>query len=431
MSLLGDVIVGFRDLAPDPCQSLAPLTIANPAASYQTAQPTLFAANANVYVQATQGTYWGESAGSNEIILTQTQPFNFTLTLTTSFLATYVRVYFSVAGSGAEDQYVEISIPTPASTVTVTVSPGAVIAQGVPPTISRAWLPDSDGQILSASRIYQWINEGQKLIGNLTGGVRDITGIPSTQGQANYQLINHWLALDANFYDGYPFAAGTKQQIFRRNNATGIAGTGTVNVSADRQSIEIWPQSSRSAGQAMLSAAVTSTASVLPIYFSSGWVLGFGLLLLGTYPPTASTGANSCELVYYSQFTGTSVTQIMRGLGGTNAQAWPANTPVRECNVYFSGKRVPQSYLRGQSANTFTDPPAYEEALKQYLLYRFKDAEQNVQEAQAKYQLVEKICADITSTQQPMKPRQIQIGGTGGVETAVGLGSPFGGVILT
>lgn len=428
MSLVGGMIIGARDLFPDPCQTLLSPTAS---ATTGTGVGAIFAGGATVYIKATQGTTFGETAGSTEITATNATPFFVTITIPVSYLATYVRVYFSIAGSGLEDQYVELTISTPTNLVSVGLSSTATISQGVPPSITRAWLPDSDGNILSASRLYEWINEGLNMIGQLTGGIRDITGIPSTNGQAQYLLVNQWLALDANFYDGYPIASGAKQQVFRHSNVTGLAGMGTVNMASDRQMIEIWPQAQRTAGQTTLSAAALSTDTSLSINATtSGFVLGFGLILVGTYPPTALTGIGSCELIYYSQISGSSITQLTRGCGGTQAQAWPINTNVQECNLYFTGKRQPQLFRRGQSSFTFTCPPAFEDAIRAYLLHRFKDAEQNTQESSEKFKMFTEICERIKNMQEPMKPRQIQIGGSGGVEVAVGLGSPFGGVII-
>lgn len=428
MSLVGSIIIGARDLFPDPCQTLSSPTIT---ASTVTGSNTLFAGGATVSIKGAQGTTFGETAGSTEITATNASAFSVSVVVPVSYLATYVRVYFSVAGSGAEDQYVEQTIAVPANSVTVVLNSLATISQGIPPTITRAWLPDSDGNILSASRLYEWINEGLNIIGQFTGGIRDITGILSTQGQAQYLLVNQWQALDANFYDGYPIASGAKQQVFRHSNVTGLAGMATVNIAADRQAIEIWPQAQRTSGQATLNTAALSTDTTLQITPGvSGFVLGFGLILVGTYPPTALTGPGSCELIYYSQISSSTISQLTRGCGGTQPQAWPIGTAVYECNLYFTGKRQPQLYRRGQSAFTFTAPPAFEDAIRAYLLHRFKDAEQNTQESETKFKLFAEICDRIRNMQQPMKPRQVQIGGAGGVEVAVGLGSPFGGVII-
>jgi hypothetical protein len=166
------------------------------------------------------------------------------------------------------------------------------------------------------------------------------------------------------------------------------------------------------------------------MFGTNGFVLGFGLILLGTYPPTALVGAGSCELVYYSNLGNSSINALTRGLGGTQPQVWPAGTPVYEINIYMTGLRFPQTYQKGQANFVFTCPPGFEDAIRSYLTHRFKLAEQDDSGAKAEYDRFEKICSGIQGTQQVNGPRQVQVGGTGGVEVAAGMGSPFGGIII-
>lgn len=432
MSLVGDLILGVRELAPDLCQSLQP-----PAFTAIPSSGSLFAANAIAYLKATQGTPWGETAASVESTATLTSAFNVSCTVTCSYLATYVRVYFSSAGSGAEDQYVEVDIATPTNSVSVPLAPTSTIQQNFPPNISRAFVPDSDGNVLGAALIYRWLNEGLNFIGQITEGIRDCTGVPSLVGQAQYQLIGNWLKMDSNFFDGYPYPGGSKEQVFRHSPVTGLSGVGVCNQSSDRQIVELWPQPNRTAGQGQLSSPMLATDTTLQVTFgSSQFVLGFGLALIGNYPPTQPptlTGPSSCELVYYSNLGASSLSMLTRGMGGTQPQAWPTGTNVQEVNCYFTGFRMPQLYQRGQANFVLTVPNSYENALRTYLTARFKLAEQDVDGHDKLIAEVRKMANEIKGLRQPLGPRQIQckIGGVGGVQTIVGAGSIFGGVIQT
>ena len=88
--------------------------------------------------------------------------------------------------------------------------------------------------------------------------------------------------------------------------------------------------------------------------------LGFGLALLGPYPADPS----ACELLYYSGNVSNSLSGVTRGMGGTFATAWPAGTPIAECNLYITGLRYPTHYTRGQANNQLGLPPAWIDALK-------------------------------------------------------------------
>ena len=421
-SLVGDVLMALREQAADPPSSLPAPTLT----SVTPAPPGAL----SIWFTVTQLTPWGESPVSAEVALTTGAiGSTFTVAGTCSFAATALRVYFTLSAAGGEDRYFPYTIPaggTGAFSIPFTLS-SAGIAQGFPPTRSSAWLPDTDGTALSCAALYRWINEGLDAATALTEGIRDVTGIPSTAGQAQYQVVSNWRKLTSGFFDGYPITMGNKSDIFRRSNVRGISGTTVLNQDAVVQQVELYPQSSRTSGTGTLSAALSATATTIPYTVgATGWVLGLGLALIGPYPADPS----ACEIVYYSGNASNSLSPVTRGMGGTIAQAWPQGTPISEANIYFSGIRYPTHYQRGQSTNQLQLPPAWIDALRDYLSARFKQAEQDTEGAQATFKQFEQKCQGIEGNREVMSPRQVQVGGTTGVETAMGLGGYFGGVIL-
>jgi hypothetical protein len=261
----------------------------------------------------------------------------------------------------------------------------------------------------------------------ITEGIRDVTGIPSTAGQAQYQVIGNWRSLTSGFFDGWPITFGNKSDIFRHSNVKGISGTAVMNQDSVVQQIELYPQSSRTSGIGTLSSPITAASATIPYTpGATGWVLGFGLALLGPYPADPS----ACEICYYSSNASNSLTQITRGMGGTIAQAWPSGTPLTECNIYLSGIRYPIHYSQGQATAQLNLPPAWIDALKDYLSSRFKGAEQDIEGQQSMLKSCEQKCQAIKGNRQVMSPRRVQCGGGGNVEVANFAGSYFGGVIL-
>lgn len=385
----------------------------------------------NLWFVATQLTPWGESPASTEVTLaTQAVGSTFTITGNCSFAATAIRIYFTLSGAGGEDRYLQVSTQAGGQgtfSIPFTLS-SAGITQGFAPSRSSAWLPDTDGTALSAAALYRWINEGLDAATALTEGIRDVTGIPSTAGQAQYQVVSNWRKLTSGFFDGYPITMGSKTDIFRRSNVVGISGTTVLNQDSVVQQVELYPQSSRTSGNGTLNGALTAAATSLPYTpGSSGWVLGFGLALIGPYPADPS----ACEIIYYSGNASNTLSPITRGMGGTIAQAWPSGTSVMEANIYFSGIRYPLHYSRGQSGNQLQLPPAWIDALKDYLSARFKSAEQDTEGSQAMQKSFEQKCQAIKGNREIMSPRQVQVGGGSGVEVAGGnYGGFFGGIIL-
>jgi len=421
-SLVGDVLMALREMAADPAQALpAPASVA-----VTPAPPGAV----SLWFTVTQLTPWGESAPSTEVALTTGAiGSTFTVTGQCSFAATSLRVYFSLAGAGQQDRYISYTVPAGgigAFSIPFTLSSSG-ITQGFDPQRSSAWLPDTDGTALSAAALYRWINEGLDVMTSITEGIRDVTGIPSTAAQAQYQVIGNWRSLTSGFYDGWPITFGNKSDVFRHGNVRGISGTAVLNQDSVVQQIELYPQSSRTSGTSLISSPLTATSTAIPYTpGTTGWVLGFGLALLGPYPADPS----ACELVYYSSNVSNSLTQLTRGMGGTVAQAWPAGTPLTECNIYMSGIRYPIHYQRGQAATQLNLPPAWIDALKDYLSSRFKGAEQDVEGQQAMLKSCEQKCQAIKGNRQVMSPRRVQAGGVTGPEVVSGLGGYFGGVIL-
>ena len=421
-SLVGDALLALREQAADPPNALNP-----PSSVTVTPLPT---GAVSIWFTTTQLTPWGESAPSTEVALTNGAiGSTFTVAGNCSFAATAIRIYFSLTGTGQEDRYLQYTVPSGgigAFSIPFTFST-AGITPGFAPARSSAWLPDTDGTALSAAALYRWINEGLDATTALTEGIRDITGIPSTAGQAQYQPISNWRKISSGFFDGWPITFGNKSDVFRHSNVVGISGTAVLNQDSVVQQIELYPQSSRTSGNGTLNGALSATATSVPYTpGSSGWVLGFGLALIGPYPADPSL----CELVYYSGNASNALSSCTRGMGGTIAQAWPNGTPISEANIYLSGIRYPIHYARGQSANQLNLPPAWIDALKDYLSARFKGAEQDVEGQQAMLKSFEQKCLAIKGNREVMSPRRVQVGGVTGPEVCQGLGGYFGGVIL-
>ena len=421
-SLVGDALMALREQAADP-----PSFLPAPTNIVVTPSPT---GGNTYYFAVTQLTPWGESPASVEVAQANCAVGSvFTVTGNCSFAATQINVYFSLTTAGGEDRYFPYTIPSGGiGAFSIPFALGQTgITQGFAPARSSAWLPDTDGTALSASALYRWINEGLDYICGLTDGIRDITGIPSTAGQAQYQLISNWRKIDNQWYDGWQMTAGNKSDIFRHNNVTGISGTGVLNQDSVIQQVEFYPQSSRTSGNGTLLGNLTAAATTIPYTpGSSGWVLGFGLALLGPYPADPS----ACELVYYSGNASNTLAPVTRGMGGTFATAWPTGTQVLECNLYVTGMRYPTHYTKGQAANQLGLPPAWIDVLKDCLSARFKGAEQDLQGQADLLKIAEQKCNNIKGNRSVMNPRRIQVGGASGPETVNSAGGFFGGVIL-
>ena len=158
---VGQCIINARQVVPDMPQVLPP-TVAT-AAVVSAAGSTLPAGTYAVVV--TQRNPYGETLYSGEttgLVVGANQGIQITSPLQPS--ATTIRAYFSLPGgaAGTEQQFVESA-----------TSPFTVAAPlpnaGTPPQLNRAFLPDTDGGLISCAAVYGWLNDGLKMLSRMAG----------------------------------------------------------------------------------------------------------------------------------------------------------------------------------------------------------------------------------------------------------------------
>lgn len=417
MSLVGNIIMGCRNAAVDVPQGLLTPPAAELAAALFATSVGVTLPVANYYVKLTYRTVWGgeTSAGPETGPLAVDATHGIQITGSLPLGVSAVVAYIGTAFGAETFAFVSTSLP-----LQITSIAGGYPA--APPLRNRAYLPDTDGAALSATAIFDWLNDGLKeASAKCGGGMPDMSGVASVAGQGLYQLQGSWWRCLKAWYDGYPMSISGSDVIFRKNKVTGNYSMGFfVAEVQDRVLIEAWPQPSRTSGQMTLTNAITATqtGNIAVTAGASQFVLGFGLAQIGT------------EIVYYSNLPAGQITVVARGMGGTIPQAWPANTPVLELNLMFIGLRNAPIYSVGQSSLTLNVPPGWEPALSAYMRYRFKQAEKDYKGAQAEYKQFSDTIAGLPLNKPVGGPRQIQIGGSRGVETMSGLGTTFSGVIV-
>jgi hypothetical protein len=412
MSLVGDVILSARELMTD-----LPVALGIP--SIVSATGTTggnFNSGITLFLKVTQLNAWGESLPSTENSVTLSGGQNaVSLNINTLPGTLFVRAYYGL-NSNAENFFEQFAAsPSGTTIVTVINSPSS----GIVPTRSTAYLPDTDGQAVSAYAAYRWFNQALTwAAAKNRGGLPDFGAAGTASGIGNYVLNGYWKKIDNAWYDGYPLGLLSKNNVFRRNPVTGYAGMLSIFQATDRLMVECWPQPSRTSGQTTLASDLSATAMVAILTSTSGFVLGFGLAQIGT------------ELVYYSAISGNTLTGLQRGMCGTTPAIQLSGSSVTELNLMVSGFRVPSTYSVGQAASTLYLPPGWDEALVSYMLYRFRSAEQDDKSAQRYLQEATQKMSDLSANRIIAGPRQIQPYGSQGPDTVAGLGSPFGGVIL-
>jgi hypothetical protein len=363
-SLIGDVLIQARETVPD-----LPPSLPAPIASFAVTTPGTGTLSAGTYfVEVTQWNQWGEtlpSTESSQQTILATNGLQITSALQVG--ATKIRAYLTQVNgsSGTESQYVESTV----SPFTILANP---VLAGSPPVRGTAWLPDSDGGFISAGAIYRWLNAGLELIARGTGGYQDYSAIGSTINQPLYQIPGTWNSITSIWYDGYWMQGGDAGTFWRRNSITSqVLSQAHISVSYGKTILEVYPQPARTSVVTTLSAPMAATDTTAALT-NAGFTLPFGFVSVGS------------EIMAYATISGSSLTGLIRGLGGTTAIAHTTSEAVVECNIAWMGKRQSnQVYTPGQSTTILPTTSGWDQLLVQYISGRAKIVEHDIQSMQA------------------------------------------------
>lgn len=418
---VGDILLSARESVPDlpgvlPAPLQSDLSFAGSAGG--TLPPAVY------YLKATYSTYWGETRPGPETTVTLSGLDN-GITLNPAScpylsVVSAINVYLGQTSGGEVQKYV---FPVTLGSGGPYIVTGSGFIFSTPPQGNSAFVLDSGGPVASASQIFRWFSDALNSIATANGGIPDVTGFQTTGGQANYQMPGDWKSFDAGWYDGYPQYLGSGSLVYRHNTIMSIGGMLSYTQVADTVVVEVFPQPVRTGGQTTTNAATSANANQVTTNGLTGFVLPFGLASLSN----PATGAY--EIVSYTS-VGNNLANLIRGLGGTSPQAWPAGTTVTELNVYMSGMRQAQQYDIGGAATTVRIPSEWVPLMHTYILARYRRIEQNEEDTKT---LMEQFSAGLKSATKKkaiLGERQIQPQDETMVDVFPGLSRTFGGLII-
>ena len=369
--LVGDIVQATREAVTD----LPPVLYAPNSANISViAFAGASLVPASYYLKITMLNNWGET-------LYQAEQGPFTVTASNQGIqvtvfgpinqAVMARVYYGLQGN----EFSYASVPLPAtnsnqpSTVTIVIGdPSLTYITGMPPTRNTAYLPDSDGDAISASTMFRFLNDALKLASQISGGLLDYSGVGSLSGVPQYIVNGEWKKVASCWYDGYPLAMDDNGNYFRRNSITAsVLSSVAMSTFNNQMMIEVWPQPSRTAGITTLAAQMLIGQTSAQLTSAAQFLLTNGFVQIGS------------EIMSYSQINGNTLLNLQRALGGTVQSVIPAGSLVNELNLFWSGWRMYNpNFIPGQSNLVIPAPLGWETALFKYMLGRCKLAEQGV-----------------------------------------------------
>ena len=379
MATIGDIIVRARKAFPDPCQTL-PITSTGTLTQGVTAGGGFSNGNV-VYIVVTCLTAWGETTqspeatttiggGNNSVVVTAALPIG----------TTAARVYVSQQ-SGAYGSFGWAPLTISGITGTVTLmsyanyQSGAATASntpGYPPTTNRAYLPDTDGDAVSAFEIFQWLNSALEKMCLRAGGVFDEGGVAWSQSGAEMVLMGRWLKIDTVWWDGWWVPQGYAQGTWLRSLLQSIPGLVAMwGNNENGQVIGQWPQPNSAAAQTTLSSQVSQTDTTFNVV-NSGNFRAPGLAQVDNeifnFSSIVDGGGNNLQF-----------NLLTRGEGGTRSIGHNSGATVTQLICRFIGYRMEPYYHVGDSGLTIQVPPAWSQVLEFYMQARMKAFEQDEQ----------------------------------------------------
>jgi hypothetical protein len=403
--LVGTVIQSARVSLPDLPQTLpAPSVIS--VSPVNIAGSTLFSSQSPGYfVVVTNRNPWGETVASQEfgpIIVDGVSNNAVQATVFGQPGSTYVRAYITQpdAVAGSESQFVEQPVNGQLNqAVTVTISAPPTNA-GYPPARSTAYNPDTDGEALSVGQMYTWLNEALTRLSRVVGGVLDYSGVGTVTGQPYYVVDGTWLSVPNVWYNGWWVQGADPGGFFKRNQVlTAILSRVAVSIFDDRCIFEVSYQPDRTAGATITTATMGSMDTFVTVQDPSQFLLTNGFCMIGT------------EICAYSGTNISPLSGLIRRLGGTSSQSWPSGTPVQELNLFFQGRRILEMNLQpGMALNQLYIPAGWLSLLTDYIIAKYRSAEQGYEEQRARLAEFDASCRDWAANKEVQK--HVQVGGS-------------------
>lgn len=366
--LVGDLVQGIREAITDQSQTL-------PTPLISSVTPIIGDGTIGfgpLVIVATLTTPWGETDPSTEFALTLSSPNTSVQIVVNVFgwqraypIVTGINIYI---GAASNQEILKFSFVGSRPGDTLTISNSIPVTYQNPTLRNSAYLPDTDGDKISAAIMFRWINDGLKLASGVCGGLLDYSGISTVSGVPQYIIPGQWKKISSLWYDGYPLGMDDAGNYFRRNTITAsILASVATSLLTDRMMLEIWPQPSRTAASTTLASQLSATDTQAVLNSTAGFLLTNGFVKIGN------------EIMSYSGMQGNILKNLIRGLSGTVAAIVAAGQPVNELNMFWQGWRAyAPNFQPGDSLLTVPAPVGWETQLFKYGLGRAKLAEQGV-----------------------------------------------------
>lgn len=235
----------------------------------------------------------------------------------------------------------------------------------------RSQIPDpvsstdgsGDGNAFTYATLQRWINQGMNLMAVAAPIIQDWYAIQSQQGMDIYVLPQTTLSVEQLWYDLEPCVRSPEALTIYLNKITSKGYYfGPHSIHANPR-LQVWPCSDRTGSTTTLAAALGATDTTITVTSVTGFnQLGFVQV--------------DSEIILYRTITSSSntITNLLRGQGGTAAVAHTNGATVTELNIFFKQSRLPVAIT--SVTDTVEIPLGLVPLLELYVLSKVREAEQ-------------------------------------------------------
>lgn len=260
--------------------------------------------------------------------------------------------------------------------------------------------PGLDGSAFSLNELLVWINDAQALITLKVPVIQDWYAVPSIEGQDVYPLPNYIGSVEQCWYDLIEMGAQAEGDSLFPSHVQGRSWWFAPHAIHAIPRLYVFPAPGRAAGVSTLNGAVAvgATSITYNVPASPDIQNSYGYAMIGT--------PSLYEIVRYTNnATDTGVlTNILKGQGGTKDLAWVDESPITECNIFFSCYR--QAVALTKISDALETPRTLWPLIELYVMAQVKYAEQDTETAMKGEQFFHKIVDDLGNRAQLKGLRQ-------------------------
>lgn len=234
----------------------------------------------------------------------------------------------------------------------------------------RAQIPDPETNPatdnptgFTLAMLIRWINDGMRVMAVTAPIIQDWYALPSEAGMDIYELPSTILSVEQLWYDLLPCERIPELDMLWSTKTTSRSYYfGPHSIHATPR-MHVSPAAERSASSTTLSAGISATAVTIPVATAADFK-EYGYIKIDN------------ELIMYRTINAaaTSMTQILRGQGGTVATTHNSGATVQEQNIFFKVSRLPTPVA------VYTDvveiPIGLTPLIELYVLAKVREAEQ-------------------------------------------------------